>query len=89
MATLCWYWLKLNQRLQKVWWKFMKLEQSGYKMDEYGWKWIASKLKKVKIIRSKKGSGHSRPGSYYVKGWPQMTASYDKLWQMAQDLPTW
>ena len=36
-------------------------------------------IEKVKIIRSKKGSGHSRPGSYYVKGWPQMTASYDKL----------
>ena len=69
-----WDWINGDTKLETL----MNLDE----IDKMG-------IEKVKIIRSKKGSGHSRPGSYYVKGWPQMTASYDKLWQMAQDLPTW
>ena len=82
-------------------WKWMNMDENGWKWMEmdtmdgngnHGWKWIKMdeiRTEKVKMIQSEKGSGHSRPGSYYVKGWPQMTASYNKLRQMAQDLPTW
>ena len=45
----------------------------------------------TRVIRRKTalGSGHPLSGSYYIKGWPRVTAFYDALWEMAQDLPTW
>ena len=50
-------------------WKWIRVDMKSSLMDENGNDLMKMELEKSKKYCSKTCSGHSRPGSYYVKGW--------------------